>query len=229
MDKASLVTRLGVILGCALPEAAEPSLIEVGDRLVWEGFDRPRTLPEWARGWIDAYQLLVEDGVIEKGETIDVVVAAQDHEAAQAAMAAQEAGLPLYTVVIADREEGEVYRYSKGLAPCPNGWERTAGGRWQERYPDAVVGWADEESMAEAVVEAYEKEDYLLHPHTALAWAVTDIYWEEAEHDRVTLLVAAYHPYLAAAEVWEILSGKKLPEELAIKQLYLDSGWEYPA
>ncbi|MBO4535097.1 MAG: hypothetical protein J5755_04095 [Clostridia bacterium] len=229
MDQDALVTRLGVVLGRALPPSAELGLVEVGDRLVWEGFDRPRDLPLWVRGWIDAYFLLVEDGVIEEGETIDVVVSAQDPLAALAAIMAQKEGLPLYTVILADEEDGEVYRYSRGLGPCPPGWEALAGGRWQERYPDVVVGWADPESMAEAIVEAYESEDYLLHPHTAMAWAVTDVYWEEAEHDRVTLVLAAKHPYEAASEVWEILSGDKLPQDEAVKQLYLDSGWEYPA
>ena len=228
MDLSPVVERLGKLLGASLAPSDSPDLVEVGDRLVWECFDRKDTLADRCMGWVDVYQALVEDELVAEGKTIDVVVPSSDVPTAIAAILCQQAGLPLYTVVLADDERQQVVRYTQGKAPCPQGWERVAASDWAKTYPDVVAGWADEEMADDAIRTAYEEYDYLLHPDTALAWAVTDIYWEEAEHDRVTVVAASRHPYERADAVWQTISGNQLSQQDAVKALYLDSGWEIP-
>ena len=227
MDKLLVQTRLERTLGSPLAPIPSPALLQVGDRYVWQGFDY-HTLAEWAAGWIEVYETLLESDVIDEDETIDVVVSSLDREAALAAILAQKAGLPLYTVVLADDQTRKIVGVTQDEYPLPKGWEilPAPGRRWRDEYPDVVAGWAEDEDVKEILADVYQEEDYLLHPHTALSWAVANVYREEAESDHLMVIAAARHPYEKAAEVWEALSGKRLEEDKALKALYLDSGWE---
>lgn len=75
---------------------------------------------------------------------------------------------------------------------------------------EMLGGWADEAAMTRAIHDVYEKYDYLLDPHTAVAYAV---YMDLRRKGKIargthTVIVATAHPYKFPDAVAEALGVK---------------------
>ncbi len=72
---------------------------------------------------------------------------------------------------------------------------------------EMLGGWATEEAMEEAVSEVYEKYEYLMDPHTAVAYAVYNDLRRKGKITRGThtVIVSTAHPYKFPDAVAEAL------------------------
>ena len=66
---------------------------------------------------------------------------------------------------------------------------------------DFAGGWVDEERVSETIRSVWDKEHYLLDPHTAVGYAVWEEYCEKTGDRTPTLLVSTASPYKFARDV----------------------------
>lgn len=62
---------------------------------------------------------------------------------------------------------------------------------------EMIGGWADSDTMRKAISDVYEKYDYLMDPHTAVAYAVYDNLRRSGKVTRHThtVIISTAHPY----------------------------------
>lgn len=77
---------------------------------------------------------------------------------------------------------------------------------------EMMGGWASPEDMAHAMSEVYENYDYLMDPHTAVAYAVYDHLRREGEIPRHshTVIISTAHPYKFPGVVAKALGLKEM-------------------
>ena len=70
-----------------------------------------------------------------------------------------------------------------------------------------IGGWADSDAMRKAISDVYEKYDYLMDPHTAVAYAVYDNLRRSGKVTRHThtVIISTAHPYKFPGAVSEAL------------------------
>lgn len=81
----------------------------------------------------------------------------------------------------------------------------------KEKLSDFYGGWADEEETAAEIRERYEKDGYVIDPHTAVAAAVYEKYRKETGDPAKTVIVSTASPFKFETSVMKAL-GK--PHEL---------------
>lgn len=72
---------------------------------------------------------------------------------------------------------------------------------------EMIGGWADSDTMRKAISDVYEKYDYLMDPHTAVAYAVYDNLRRSGKVTRHThtVIISTAHPYKFPGAVSEAL------------------------
>lgn len=77
---------------------------------------------------------------------------------------------------------------------------------------EMIGGWASPEDMARAMSEVYENYDYLMDPHTAVAYAVYDHLRREGKVPRHshTVIISTAHPYKFPGVVAKALGLKEM-------------------
>lgn len=91
------------------------------------------------------------------------------------------------------------------------------------------AGFADEEATAAAIRMVYETEGYVMDPHTAVAYSVSEQYRQESGDDRPLVVVSTASPYKFPASILQAI-GKEVPEdeEELMNSLSVLSGTEVP-
>lgn len=181
-------------------------------------------------GLYAVYQVLTASGKIAQGERINVA-ALVDSVAFAGCMWAQHEGLPLYTVVGA--QEHDVYRKAQRNHDKESIWQPIAaiaeGKDWQEAFPDVLVGQIDREDRMAAIAALYDEEGYLLHPQSAMAYAIATEYRQESEARHRMVVIALQHPYEDIATVYDAVFEEEMKEESkALQRLEEETGWELP-
>jgi threonine synthase len=95
---------------------------------------------------------------------------------------------------------------------------------------DFFGGSCDDQRTTATIKAVFEREGYLLDPHTAVAMAVTDDYLARTGDTAKTVVVATASPYKFAEAVTEALTGRRETDAfLATEQLAALTGLPVPA
>lgn len=232
----------------------EPALVRIGEGHwaleLWHTDDlglSPNAQPiadEYAKRWgksvptallylgdlTSAYCDLVTDGILEMGAPVNVCCSTR-HPLFVAAVIAQNQGLPIYTVVGED-EDGRLKRY-KQSGRLPEGWQDLVPYVEQcganKVFADVLTAKCEREDAEEVAQTLVDDEGYLLHPMSARAYYLSNLYREEAESRNPILTVAPFHPYSAPKTMCEWVC-ERTPKDYrqALSLLELETGWEIP-
>ena len=178
---------------------------------------------------VSAYCDMVADGVVPQGAPVNLCVSVE-HPAFVGAVLAHAEGLPLYTVVGADRDGylGAVL----GGAPLPAAWSLLAPyvpHGMSRDLPDVLAAECASEDAADTLIRVSDDNGYLLDTTSARAYYLAEVYREEAESRNPMLVAAPYHPYTDALCLCPYLLERRIPDLMrALAALEAESGWEIP-
>jgi len=100
----------------------------------------------------------------------------------------------------------------------------------KEKLADFYGGYATEQEMSAAIAELYEKEKYIIDPHTAVAAAVYNKYRRETGDDTCTVIVSTASPYKFTRSVMNAIDTKydRLSDFELFDELHAISGVKIP-
>lgn len=93
------------------------------------------------------------------------------------------------------------------------------------------AGWADEASAMATVKTVWEKEKYLLDPHTAVAWTVADAYEKETGDATPMIVLSTASPFKFADNVLKALGDDPISNGdpfTLLDRLSRKTGWMVP-
>lgn len=222
--------------GESKPLPPEPAIVPLDEGIwAWELFDEDglgtlaHDLHTYVGMLASAYCDLVSDGVMAAGAPLNVCVTTR-HPLWAACVAAQQEGLPLYTVI--GEDDGTLQKVIAG-GKLPTTWQELqqylSDKPFAKALPDVLAGEAEPEEAWDAIAERLDETGYLMHPATARALAVARLYRVEAESRNPMLVAAPYHPYLAPDTLCKVLLEHPVGDHAkAWRQLELETGWEIP-
>ena len=100
----------------------------------------------------------------------------------------------------------------------------------QNLWRDFYGGWCGRADTVKAIRERFEKEGYLMDPHTAVAMHVCRAYRRETGDNTPAIVVSTANPYKFPASVLQAFDGDfdGLDEFEKLEELHRLSGWPVP-
>lgn len=95
---------------------------------------------------------------------------------------------------------------------------------------DMAAGWASEEDVRETIQRIYEKYEYVLDPHTAVAVKVYEDYLQKTGDQTYTVVASTASPFKFAKRVLEGINPEKAGEDEwgNLETLKSLTGWDIP-
>lgn len=95
------------------------------------------------------------------------------------------------------------------------------------------AGWADDQLTIEAIQRVYREHEYVMDPHTAVAWQVYEQYREQTNDDTPCIIVSTASPFKFNESVLQAVDGQKTQELegefAALQALSQRTGLKVPA
>lgn len=148
---------------------------------------------------------------------------------------------PSMDILISSNLERLLFHVSGNNAPKVKGWmdELSSKGKYQvdKQYLDTMqkVFWADWASDSEAmdiIGKVFKQHNYVLDPHTAVAWQVCEKYTQQTGDNTPNIIVSTASPFKFNESVLEAIKGEnniaKQSEFAMLDKLSEITGWPVP-
>jgi threonine synthase len=95
------------------------------------------------------------------------------------------------------------------------------------------AGWIDDAQTSKTIHQAYHQQNYVLDPHTAVAWQIAANYRQESGDSRPCIILSTASPFKFSDSVLSALTSAITPVDLSafdlLQQLSNITDWKIPA
>lgn len=128
---------------------------------------------------------------------------------------------------LSDRDDGQVRGFMAALSST--GQYRLTGAALERLQAGFWAGFADEQAVADEIKQTFAAQNYLIDPHTAVAFRIARDYRAATGDARPMLVTATASPYKFGRAVLEALAGAAVGDDFACcDQLAALSGQQTP-